>query len=83
MPSDNSEWLELYATFTMIGILRGFRMPRRMPIRVVRYVLSAKNHELGYSIIINNSVEPAHEKVNPSHRIPSSDGVLKIIPLFI
>ena len=24
--------------------------------RVVRYVLSAKNHEIGYSILINNSV---------------------------
>ena len=27
----------------------------RILTRVVRYVLSAKNHELGYSIIINNS----------------------------
>ena len=32
LSTDNSEWLELYATFTMIGILRGILKPRRMPI---------------------------------------------------
>ena len=63
LPSYNSEWLELYAMFTTIGILRGILKPRRMPIIVnVAYnqscqiCVSAKNHELGYSIIINNSV---------------------------
>ena len=52
----NSEWLVLYATFTTIGILRGIQLWTLRTIRVVRCVLSAKNHELGYSIIINNSV---------------------------
>ena len=33
-----------------IGIVKGFLR------RVVRYVLSAKDHELGYSILINNYV---------------------------
>ena len=31
--------------------------------KVVRYVLSAKNHEFGYSIIINNSVWSLHDAV--------------------
>ena len=34
LPSDNSEWLELYATYTMIGILRGILKPRRLPFVV-------------------------------------------------
>ena len=38
--------------FTMIGILRGFRMP----VQSCQICVSAKNHELDYSIIINNSL---------------------------
>ena len=38
-----------------IGIAKGYRR------RVVRYVLSAKSHKFGYSILINNSVTIMHQ----------------------
>ena len=42
-------------------------------VQVVRYVLSAKNHELGYSIIINNSVVEAAFLAGSS--LPQSPGI--------
>ena len=52
LPSDNSEASWSLAECLSLWALR--------TIRVVSYVLSAKNHELGYSSIINNSVNLTH-----------------------
>ena len=53
LPSDNSEWSshpkELVRNFHNDRDLNRFSMPAQSN-RVVSYVLSAKNHELGYSL---------------------------------
>ena len=66
-----------------IGILRGILKPRMRAeclslltlrtIRVVRYLLSAKNHELGYFIIINNSVVELNYNLSRLSRLDTLD----------